>query len=237
MEILLREKINPSEHEQSNEIRESDFSGQTMVKSGWIISELASLFGMRTEDEAVITYRTHWFVLLRKILFPSFILLTLFLLFSFYPSLNFSEDSQNFLIIILSGLSLIVMIWWIYKFIDWRNDCYLIMKDQLVDINRKPLGFEDRRSAPIKNIQSVEYKRTGIWGILLNFGTVFIRIGDTEFTFDYVHNPSQVQKEVFDRYNALMNLERKNQAETERRRMAAWMEAYHHIIMEKETDQ
>jgi uncharacterized membrane protein YdbT with pleckstrin-like domain len=237
MEILLREKINPGEFEQTEEKRTPDFSGQTVVKNGWFVSILASLFGMRTEDELVIIYRTHWFILLKKIALPTFELLILFLLFSIFPNFHFLDGFQNSLASILGVLSLFITIWWVYRFVDWRNDCYLITKDQLVDINRKPLGLEDRRSAPIKNIQSVEYKRIGIWGILLNFGTVFIRIGDTEFTFDFVHNPSQVQKEIFDRYNVLTNLEKKNQVDNERRRMAAWMEAYHHIMMEKESDQ
>jgi uncharacterized membrane protein YdbT with pleckstrin-like domain len=237
MEILLREKLNPDEEKKSEVKEKPDFSGQMVVKNGWIISLLASIFGMRTEDEASIIYRTHWFILLKKIVLPTFFLLFSFVLFSFYPYLQSADFFQNPLIITLAILTIIVFIWWLYRLVDWRNDYYVITKDQLVDVNRKPLGLEDRRTAPIKNIQTVEYKRSGVWGILFNFGTVFIRIGDTEFTFDFVHNPSQVQKEIFDRYNALMTLERKNQTDNEKRRMAAWMEAYHHIMEEKESDQ
>lgn len=195
---------------------------------------LASFFGMRTEDDSVITYRTHWFILMQKIFLPSLFLTLFFLFISFFSGFPSAEWMANPLLLLITGLSIIAALWWIYQFVDWRNDCYLITKDSLVDINRKPLGLEDRRTAPIKNIQTVEYKRNGIWGIMLNFGTVFIRIGDTEFTFDNVHNPSQVQKEIFDRYNTLMSLEKKKQLQEERKRMAAWMEAYHHVIMDRE---
>jgi uncharacterized membrane protein YdbT with pleckstrin-like domain len=236
METLLRQKIKPEDIIEQKENQEPDFTGQTIVKSGWLMNILATLFSMRKEEEAVITYRTHWFMLLKKTIFPSVSIITLFLLFSILPNLNIAVPILNPFLLILGILSMVATIWWIYQFVDWRNDFYLITKDQLVDVNRKPLGLEDRRSAPIKNIQSVEYKRIGFWGILLNFGTVFIRIGDSEFTFDLVHNPSQVQKEIFDRYNTLMTIEKKNQLDEERERMASWMEAYHHIFMEDEAN-
>ena len=234
MELLLREKMIPDESSQKPYSSAAAFSGNMTVKSGWLIGFLATLFGMRAVDESVITYRTHWFILIKKIGLPSFFLVLFFFFISFFSGFFTDEWLTNPLVVILTGLSIIVGLWWIYQFVDWRNDCYLITKDSLVDFNRKPLGLEDRRTAPIKNIQTVEYKRNGIWGILFNFGTVFIRIGDTEFTFDNVHNPSQVQKEIFDRYNTLMNLEKKSQLQAERKRMAAWMEAYHHVIMERE---
>ena len=192
---------------------------------------------MRTEVNGVITYRTHWFVLFRKIIFPTFAIFILLFLLSINGGELFSIFSQQRLLIVFGIIALGVTSWWVYQFVDWRDDYYVITSDQLVDVNRKPLGLEDRRSAPIKNIQSVEYKRIGVFGLLFNFGTVFIRIGDAEFTFDYVHNPSQVQKEIFDRYTELMKAEKSTQTERERMRMAEWMEAYHHIMMEQAEEQ
>lgn len=237
MEALLRDKFIHNENEEEKETKEATFTGQTQVKSGWILTTMASLFGMRTEVDGVITYRTHWFILTGKIFLPTLAILILLILFSIYGGGNFTFLPQNIFFLIFGLLTLGVTIWWVYRFVDWRNDLYIITLDQLVDVNRKPLGLEDRRSAPIKNIQSVEYKRLGIFGLLFNFGTIFIRIGDTEFTFDYVHNPSQVQKEIFDRYTDLMNVDKDAQTDRERRRMAEWMEAYHHIMMEQDGEQ
>jgi uncharacterized membrane protein YdbT with pleckstrin-like domain len=237
MEALLREKLFHDNNEEKKQSEEIPFTGQTQVKSGWILTLLASLFGMRTELDGVITYRTHWFVLVRKTILPTIAVFIFLFLLSFFGGGNISFLSQEVLLIFLGIIALAVTIWWVYQFVDWRDDYYVISRDQLVDVNRKPLGLEDRRSAPIKNIQSVEYKRIGIFGLLFNFGTVFIRIGDTEFTFDYVHNPSQVQKEIFDRYTDLMKVEKSTQTDRERKRMAEWMEAYHHIMMEQEGEQ
>ncbi len=237
MEALLREKLFHDNNEEKKQSEETPFTGQTQVKSGWILTILASLFGMRTEVDGVITYRTHWFVLVRKTLLPTLAVFIFLFLLSIFGGGNISFLSQEVLLIVLGIIALGVTIWWVYQFVDWRDDYYVISHDQLVDVNRKPLGLEDRRSAPIKNIQSVEYKRIGIFGLLFNFGTVFIRIGDTEFTFDYIHNPSQVQEEIFDRYTDLMKVEKSTQTDRERNRMAEWMEAYHHIMMEQEDEQ
>ena len=79
------------------------------------------------------------------------------------------------------GLCLVglgIFLWWLYNYLDWHNDIYLITNEQVVDVNRKPLGKEERRAALIRNILSVEYKRMGVIGLLLNFGTVFIRVGE-----------------------------------------------------------
>ena len=236
METLLREKLFQNNTEEKKEPDEKPFTGQTQVKSGWILTILASLFGMRTEVDGVITYRTHWFVLVRKTLLPTLAVFIFLFLLSIFGGGNISFLSEEVWLIVLGIIALGVTIWWVYQFVDWRDDYYVISHDQLVDVNRKPLGLEDRRSAPIKNIQSVEYKRIGIFGLLFNFGTVFIRIGDTEFTFDYIHNPSQVQKEIFDRYTDLMKVEKSTQTDRERKRMAEWMEAYHHIMMEQEDE-
>ncbi len=237
METLLREKFYPNENEGEKEKKETTFTGPTQVNSGWILTALASLFGMRTEAGGIITYRTHWFILIRKIILPTLVILVLLTLLLFYSGGYFPFLSQDIFFPVYGIIAIGVSIWWVYQFVDWRNDFYLITPDQLVDVNRKPLGLEDRRSAPIKNIQTVEYKRLGIFGLLFNFGTVFIRIGDTEFTFDYVQNPSQVQKEIFDRYTDLMIVDKDAQSDRERRRMADWMEAYHHIMMEQGNEQ
>jgi hypothetical protein len=124
---------------------------------------------------------------------------------------------------------LVIAFSWLYNYIDWHNDIYLITNDQVVDINKKPLGDEFKKEAPIKNILSVEYKRLGIIGLVLNFGTVYIRVGETTLTFDDVFNPSEVQRELFHRISQRNLRERQAQGEAERQRMADWITTYHRI--------
>jgi hypothetical protein len=192
---------------------------------------LADMFHLRYEFGDTIQYRTHWWVLVRRIWFQTVVLLAIIggsimmLVQSTLGRLGHDFPVIGaFLGLCLAGL--LIFLSWLYNYLDWHNDIYLITSEQVVDINRKPLGTEERRAAPIRNILSVEYKRVGIIGLVLNFGTVEIRVGDALFTFDDVFNPSEVQRELFHRI-AMRNLrERQQQAESERQRMAEWIAAY-----------
>lgn len=191
---------------------------------------LSDLLHLRYESQGTILYRTHWFILLGKILFPTLgligivflivsSLLNQFTLLSLGATLGIS-----FVLIIIFGA------WFAYQFMDWHNDVYLITPEQIVDVDKKPLGREERRAAPIKNILSIEYQRLGLIGLILNFGTVYIRVGDQELTFDNVFNPSEVQRELFNRLAAKTYQERQAAQEAERQRMTEWIAAYHRVI-------
>ena len=71
---------------------------------------------------------------------------------------------------------------------------------KIFDIDKKPLGDIQSRSAPLENIESLQYKRKGLLSIFFNFGTVYIHIGAEHFEFKNVHNPALVQKDINKRY-------------------------------------
>jgi uncharacterized membrane protein YdbT with pleckstrin-like domain len=195
-------------------------------------SFLEALLGLREVTTDSIIYRTHWFILIKRTFVPfilgvgviSFMVLRL-------SGFFFNLPAE---IVLVTGcvFSLAIWIWWLYEFVDWRNDIYIITPDQVIDIDRKPLGSERRREAPLKNIQTIEYKRIGIWGLLFNFGTVFIHVGDTDLTFDFVSNPSEVQKELFERFMSSVLHEKRANIESERQRMVEWMQAYQKVTGE-----
>lgn len=195
-------------------------------------SFLEALLGLREVSADSITYRTHWFILIKRTIVPfilgvgmiSFLILRL-------SGFFFNLPAE---IVLAAGcvLSLVIWIWWLYEFVDWRNDIYIITPSQVIDLDRKPLGSERRREAPLKNIQTIEYKRIGIWGLLFNFGTVFIHVGDTDLTFDFVSNPSEVQKELFERFMSSVLHEKRANIESERQRMVEWMQAYQKVTGE-----
>lgn len=187
---------------------------------------LSTMFHIRYEIGGTVIFRTHWFILLKKTFIPGTILLGLFFVFLYNALNQFSILSIQSTCGLLFLLGIMVFAWWFYQYMDWHNDVYLITPDQIVDVSKKPLGREERQAAPIKNILSIEYKRLGIIGLLFNFGTVFIRVGDQKLTFDNVLNPSEVQRELFHRL-AKKNFEEKmKQAAEERNRMADWFATY-----------
>ncbi len=203
------------------------------VKSSGLMEFLSTFFGLRIENNGVIIYRTHWFILLKKVLWPSLALILLVLVFiysvfEFYPSINF-----DMILLVQFGIGLGLFGWWLYQYWDWRNDRYIVTADQLIDLYKKPLGQEQRRSAPIKNIQTVEFERLGLISLILNFGTVFIRVGDTTLTFDYVYNPSQAQQDIFERYQQFNEKLKMREKEALRDEVAEWIEIYHEVVQKK----
>ena len=200
------------------------------LQPGSLSQVLANLFRMRWEQNGVITYRKHWFILLRKIFLPGLILLAwltfvILDLFKVIPLL----DVQAGLGLGFVGL-LILGFWNWYVYADWSNDIYIVSDDQFTDIYKKPLGSEEKQSAPIKNIQSVEFERLGFLGLVLNYGTVFIRVGDARYTFDTIYDPSDCSRDIFQRIAKSKNMEKKRQEDDARARMIEAIEAYHAVV-------
>jgi uncharacterized membrane protein YdbT with pleckstrin-like domain len=238
-EDILRDRIG-FERRETNEYDEDveDFEEESVeaprdVQSSGFMEFLSTFFGLRSEKNGVITYRTHWFILIKKLIWPSLALILV--IFTFIYSLFMFNPSTHFDIILLVhfGLSIIIFLWWIYQYWDWRNDRYIITDDQLIDVYKRPLGQEQKRSAPIKNIQTVEFERLGLISLILNFGTVFIRVGDTTFTFDYVFNPSDAQQDIFDRYQKFNQKQKQREKDSLRNEVAEWIEIYHEVVQKK----
>ncbi len=200
------------------------------VKSGSLAEALANIFRMRWEQNNVITYRKHWFILMQKIFFPSLILLAWVVIVFLGAAGLFTLLSPPTMLGLGFVVFLMLAMWWWYQYADWANDVYIVSDDTIVDVYKKPLGSEEKREAPVRNIQSVEFERLGILGLVLNYGTVYIRIGDTRFTFDTVYAPSEVQRELFSRIERHNFRVQQREADAARKRMLDAIEAYHAVM-------
>ncbi len=188
---------------------------------------LATLLHQRYEAGGAIIYRTHWIILLKKTGLPLLMLLGLSVLFiiSVYNQFVLLAFQTTCALSFLVGI--ILFTWLAYQYLDWHNDIYIITQDQVVDVNKKPLGHEERRAAQLNKIQNVEYQRLGIIGLLFNFGTVYIQVGDIRLTFDEVWQPADVQRQIFRSLNRRNQLDREAQMENDRQRLADWIAIYH----------
>ena len=91
------------------------------------------------------------------------------------------------------------------------------------------MGTENKKTAPLGTVQSVEFERVGLIGLLLNFGTVSILVGETTLTFDYVHNPAEVQRDLFKQITERERKRKKQELDEEEERLTDWIEVYHHL--------
>lgn len=201
-------------------------SSPSMIYQGSsLLDWLARFFQLRQEKESSIIYRTHWWIMVKKTFLPFILLVVLFVGFVGRTLGLFESVPQVPFFAATLVLTLIAALWWLYQYLDWYNDQYILSGDQLIDVARKPLGYEDRRSMPVKNIQTVEFKRKGLIGLALNFGTVHIQVGNEQLTFDNVYAPGQVQGEIY----AHLKRYQEEQQRLEGRRMADWITTYDQI--------
>ncbi len=207
-----------------NELKEPGFLA-------WLFSDFIRL---RYEGDGAITYRKHWFVLIKKVALPIFLMLFgLVGMTGFLAGfLTFAPTTSG--IIGALGLVMIAFLWMVYQYADWRDDIYQVTFDQIIDIDRKPLGKIRRRSAPLENVLSIEYERLGFWGFLFNFGTVYISVGGTKLSFDYVYNPSEVQQDIFYRMGERLEQLHQFEINSERERVSEWIASYHRRIAESQ---
>jgi len=206
------------------------FKSSHSEESNSIADMLARFFNLRSEKEDSVIFHTHWWILIRKTFLPALFILGIVMVIILRLIGFFTTVPDT--VVYVGGLILAFLgwVWWFYQFQDWQNDVYILTDDQLIDVYRKPLGNEDRRSAPVKNIQTVEFERKGFINILLNFGTVKIKIGNEELTFDNVYQPSQVQSEIYARYRFYQEKSKRSDQE----RFVEWIKTYDELRQEKE---
>lgn len=192
----------------------------------------SNFFKMRFEEGNVITYRKFWVVLFRKTFKPTVVIFA-FGLFMIYYMVGFFRDPEAFDAIwqvILGGTFLMMFVmfpWWLYHYVDWRNDIYQVTNQYIFDIERKPLGTELKKSAPLESILSLEHERVGFLGYLFNFGNVTINVGDAKFVFLGVYDPARAQQDIFNRMYTLRQKKEMAEAARQRERIAEAIKMYH----------
>jgi uncharacterized membrane protein YdbT with pleckstrin-like domain len=232
MSQILHEKLNfPwSSDEDTQPLKKKPVRrpAQSTVKEpgflAWLFSDFIRL---RYEQDGAITYRKHWFLLIKRTWLP--IVLTGLLLFGIFTAFDRFVElfSITTTLVVLFIILFIFFLWVLYQYADWRDDKFKITKDQVIDLDRKPLGKIRRRSAPLENVLSIEYERLGLLGVLFNFGTVYITVGNTQLTFDHVYNPSEVQQDIFYRMGERLEELRQFEVEKDRERVSEWIASYH----------
>ena len=189
------------------------------------------LFSLRFEEGKEIVYRKHIVILLRQIIMPTALsaFLGIYLIYQLYLFfLLQSTDAMHISFILLIALGTAIALGWLaYQYVDWSNDIFKVSEDKIFDIDRKPFGDVQSRSAELKNIESTEYQRHGIISVFFNYGTVYIHIGSEEFEFEDVLDPAGVQQDINHRYHAVQEKAKLEKEKKERNEMIKWLVAYH----------
>ena len=210
----------------------------------WLLA-LQKLFQLRIEEGGKVIYHKHWVILAMQAWKPlalffgnlAFIIWRMYALAA-SPEKTFirvnaaGTYSPDTLIVTALILLLPLGGWLWYEYEDWKNDIFMVSADEIFDIDRKPFGKEERRSAQIENILSTSYAREGIIPIIFNYGTVKISVGGTQMGFEDVMDPASVQADINRRRSARIAKKNEDAGKDDRERFATWLAAYHQNIDE-----
>ena len=205
----------------------------------WMLA-LQKLFQLRIEEGGKVIYHKHWVILVMQAWKPlalffgdiAFIIWRIYILAS-SPDKTFihvnaaGNKSPDALIVTAIILLLPLGGWLWYEYEDWKNDIFMVSADEIFDIDRKPFGKEERRSAQIENILSTSYAREGVIPIIFNYGTVKISVGGTQMGFEDVMDPASVQADINRRRSARIAKKNEDAGKDDRERFATWLAAYH----------
>lgn len=195
-------------------------------------SMFGPLFSLRVrfEQGGNVVYRKHWFMLALHVWKPTLALLGLLAVVTLAAA-GLLPGGFALPAVLLAAIvvGLPIAGWWLYEYMDWHNDIYMVTGEQILDIIKKPLGAENKKAAPLANILGLKYERPGLVSRLLNFGDVVAIIPGAEFRFSGVFDPLSVQNDIYRRIEAFNA--RKTQAEAAKRNeeIAEWIEMYHGV--------
>lgn len=194
------------------------------------VKELLLWRSSRLSDEQHVVWRKHWLILLGR-LTPALgipLLIFAFLLWQLFwvepvPRTLLTLD------ILLLFLVLGNLFWMAWIVADWRNDTYEVTTATIVDSEKKPLFFDEkRRTARLDEIENIEVSVPSLFHYLFNFGSVRLQTAssDGDFTFDHVSNPHAVATEVQRRMEEYQTRQRLDDAQRRAQELPDWFDMY-----------
>jgi len=205
------------------------------VEPGFWTKYFGGILKTRYEQGKTITYRKHWYDLLRRAGWATLLILALGSLVISYDVMYFLGSLRFISPYLVTGVGFVILFfilfpWWLYNYIDWRNDIYQVTDRSIFDIERRPFGTETRKTAALENILSLEYERLGFLGYILNVGNVIIDIGEAKFCFNDVYEPARVQQDIFSRMQQMRYNKSQEEINRERDRILKLLEIYHQEV-------
>jgi CRP-like cAMP-binding protein/uncharacterized membrane protein YdbT with pleckstrin-like domain len=249
---LFPERLKPSAPESvliqpESESEQPARASRFRTLRGWL-----PRFEIREDDR--IIWRKHWTNLVKRtgIQFLVF-LVAMYLLFSFalaYVTEAFGITPvlvppvswvgfRGWLFLVMLVLVIPAVLWFIYQYIDWRNDIYIVTNDEVIDVERElapyPFFFiftESRRQASLANVQYVDLRIPHPIAMVLNYGDVIVRTAGAEGTLDFlwVSNPRRVHDEVLRRLGIYQEQQREREFQDRWRDMPQWLDTYQDIV-------
>ncbi len=149
------------------------------------------------EDNGTITWRAHWIFVLRALIGPVLMLLGGLLVIAIGNSIL--QPGPVLFTVSMIALIVAFVAWAAWEIEDHRNDLYILNQTNVIDIEKKPFGPEDRRQASLGAVTNISFETTFVSN-LLGYGNVVLETagGGGKFTFDHVPRPRDVVQKIND---------------------------------------
>lgn len=149
----------------------------------------AWLFKKHLEDDETLrrVVHKHWLLGIRALFWPTlWIALTIIVLLF---------NNARGMVTIMGLLDFVLIIWWLRNFFDYYLDAWLVTDQGIIDIAWH--GWFHRESSRVlySDLQGISYEIHGVWGTLLQYGTVSVeKISNGEtISLESVRQPKQVE--------------------------------------------
>jgi hypothetical protein len=154
---------------------------------------------MRIEKDSVLTYRQHWYILLKSLkwlpwLSQATILVTIILAFAF--SVLGRQISIWTWLGALGLMNFPLSMWLIYEYQAWSGKFLQITADKIQFVHTQPLGRDERMSSPFENIHDIQVRNTGGLPVQFESGSINIPVGAQQIIFENVSEPGQIKLEL-----------------------------------------
>jgi hypothetical protein len=155
-------------------------------------------------EREMVIWRPFWPFLLLELLRPIGTFLVLMLALLFLVRLELLSLGVALVLGLPGLLACAFWAFWVYE--EHENDIYILTRQNITDVDKRPFGPETRRVAPLGAIQDISFK-VGFWEALLQnlfslgFGDVVVKTGGAaggDFTFKHVPDPRGVQATIND---------------------------------------
>ena len=189
-------------------------------------------------DGSKIIWRKHYVVLLARI-GPSLLASTgvlVVLLAAFFGLWPFSAPADWWFIILLMVALGVCLFWYTARYDSWRRDIYVVTNEKIIDVESSAfrLRGESSREGSFDSVQSITYNIPGFIYKILNMGDLVIETASAfgRFTFIKVYNPSAVQEEVFDRWDAYQSQRQRKSRDEANKQVIEIVGEYHEMANE-----
>jgi uncharacterized membrane protein YdbT with pleckstrin-like domain len=157
-------------------------------------------------EKILIVVREHWFRLLVKIAVVGIISLVpgVIKLLIDTETISSSPLVDPILNTLIAVFYLALLVTLFIIFVLYYLNMHIVSEERIVDIDQRGLLFHEISELNIETIEDVTSQTKGLFGNLLNYGTVYIQTAGTaqKFEFDNVPNPGHIAKVILELYEA-----------------------------------